>query len=188
VTTNGNPVPIFYSTPGQLGIQIPVDLAGPAASVQVSVGGQTSAAQNIPIAPVAPGLFSTDQSGHGQGAILIANTNTLVAPVGSIPGRDSRPAKPGDFITIFCTGLGAVSPSLATGQPGTNNDTVEKPTVTIDGAPAVVQFSGIAPGFVGLDQVNVQVPAGIRTANDIPVVLTIGGKQSNTVTIAVSGS
>jgi uncharacterized protein (TIGR03437 family) len=188
VTINGEAAPMFYATPGQLGIQIPVDITGSSATIEVSVAGKTSAAENIPIALVAPGLFSTDQNGHGQGAILIANTNTLVAPTGSIPGRDSRPAKPGDFITIFCTGLGALTPSLATGQKGTNNTTVDTPSVTIDGNPATLEFSGIAPGFVGLDQVNVQVPAGTRTANDIPVVLTIGGKQSNTVTIAVAGT
>ncbi len=188
VTINGTPVPIFYSTPAQLGIQIPTDLTGSSATIQVTIGGETSATQMVSVAPVAPGLFSTDQSGHGQGAVLIANTNTLVAPVGSIPGRASRPAKPGEFITIFCTGLGALAPTLATGEPGTNNTTVDKPTVTIDGAPATLQFSGIAPGFVGLDQVNVQIPAGTRTANDIPVVVTVGGSQSNTVTIAVSGS
>jgi uncharacterized protein (TIGR03437 family) len=81
-----------------------------------------------------------------------------------------------------------VTPALASGEPGKSNTTVDKPSVTIDGIPATVQFSGIAPGFVGLDQVNVQVPAGVHTAIDIPVVLTAGGKQSNTVTIAVSGS
>jgi uncharacterized protein (TIGR03437 family) len=188
VTVNGTPVPIFYSTPGQLGIQIPVDLTGSSASVQVSVGGETSTAQNIPIAPAAPGLFSTDQSGHGQGAILIANTNTLAAPTGSIPGRVSRPAKPGEFITIFCTGLGALTPALATGEKGTNNTTANQPSVTIDGNSAMVEFSGIAPGFVGLYQVNVQVPAGTRTAGDIPVVVTIGGIASNTVTIAAAGN
>jgi uncharacterized protein (TIGR03437 family) len=188
VTINGNPVPIFYATPAQLGIQIPTNLTGSSATIEVTIAGLTSAAQTLSVAPVAPGLFSTDQSGRGQGAVLIANTNTLVAPTGSIPGRESRPAKPGEFITIFCTGLGAVTPSLANGEPGKNNTTVDKPSVTIDGAPATLEFSGIAPGFVGLDQVNVQVPAGTRTANDIPVVLTIGGKQSNTVTIAVSGS
>jgi len=188
VKVNGELAPIFYATPSQLGIQIPVDITGDSATIQIIANGQTSAAQNVPIDKVSPGLFSTDQSGKGQGAILIANTNTLVAPAGSIPGRDTRPAKPGEFITIFCTGLGAVSPSLATGQPGTTNNTVATPIVTIDGNPAAVSFSGIAPGFVGLDQVNVQVPAGTRTASDLPVVLTIGGKQSNTVTIAVSGS
>ena len=188
VKINGEAAPIFYSTPGQLGIQIPTDVAGVNATIEVTVGGQTSTAQNVPIAPLSPGLFSTDQSGRGQGAILIANTNTLVAPTGSIPGRDSRPATPGEFITIFCTGLGALTPPLATGEKGTNNTTVDMPTVTIDGNPALLEFSGIAPGFVGLDQVNVQVPAGTRAADDIPVVLTIGGKQSNTVTIAVSVS
>ncbi len=188
VAINGEPVPIFYSTPAQLGIQIPTDLAGATASIQVTANGQTSAPQTISIDPLSPGIFSTNQSGHGQGAILIANTNTLVAPTGSIPGRTTRPAKPGEFITIFCTGLGQVSPLLATGLPATTNTTVATPTVTIDGAPAAVQFSGMAPGFVGLYQVNVQVPPGTRSASDIPVVLTIGGKPSNTVTIAVSGS
>lgn len=188
VTINGSPVPIFYSTPTQLGIEIPTDLTGASAAIQVTANGQTSAPQNVLIAPFSPGLFSTNQSGRGQGAILIANTNTLVAPAGSIPGRDTRPAKPGEFITIFCTGLGAVIPALATGEPGANNTTATLPMVTIDGTPATVQFSGIAPGFVGLDQVNVQVPLGTRTAGDIPVVLTIGGQPSNAVTIAVSGS
>jgi len=68
--------------------------------------------------------------------------------------------------------------------------TVETPTVTIDGLDAVVQFSGLAPTFVGLYQVNAVVPPeGVGMANDIPIVLTIGGRQSNpnkTVTIAVA--
>jgi uncharacterized protein (TIGR03437 family) len=185
VTINGEPVPIFYSTPAQLGIQIPTDLTGSSAMVQVVVAGRASETKTLSLDSFSPGLFSVDQSGHGQGAILIANTNTLVAPVGSIPGRDARPAKPGEFITIFCTGLGQVTPALATGVPAASNTTVTKPTVTIDGVPANVEFSGMAPGFVGLNQVNVQVPAGTRAADDIPVVLTIGGKPSNTVTIAV---
>jgi uncharacterized protein (TIGR03437 family) len=47
-------------------------------------------------------------------------------------------------------------------------------------------FSGAAPGFVGLYQVNLQIPSSTRAAADIPVVLTIGGKISNTVTIPVA--
>ena len=65
------------------------------------------------------------------------------------------------------------------------HNTVNAPTVTMDGLPATVQFSGLAPGFVGLYQVNAVVPAGTRSSNDIPVVLTVGGTESNTVTIAV---
>jgi uncharacterized protein (TIGR03437 family) len=186
VKINGTPVPIFYSTPSQLGVQIPTELAAGNATVEVVTGGQTSAAKTITIAANAPGIFSVNQSGTGQGAVLIANTDTLVAPVGSISGRDARPAKVGDFITIFCTGLGAVSPALASGVPAASNTTTIPPGVTIDGLSALVQFSGMAPGFVGLNQVNVQVPPGTRAGDAIPVALTIGGKQSNTVTIAVS--
>ena len=185
---NGTPVPIFYSTPSQLGVQVPTSLTGASATIAVEVAGQASVSKTILLDTFAPGIFSVNQSGHGQGAILFANTNTLVAPSGSIPGRDARPAKPGDFLTIFCTGLGQVSPPLATGAPATSNTTVATPTVTIDGIPASVTFSGLAPGFVGLNQVNVQVPAGVRSADDVSVVLTIMGKQSNTVTIAVSGA
>ena len=59
------------------------------------------------------------------------------------------------------------------------------PTVTIGGVPASVSFSGLAPGYFGLYQVNAQVPANAPTGNAVPVVLTIGGVSSNTVTIAV---
>ena len=57
--------------------------------------------------------------------------------------------------------------------------------VTIDGIPAEVLFSGAAPGFVGLNQINLRIPVNTRTASNIPVVLTIGGMQSNSVTIPV---
>lgn len=187
VTINGAPAPLFYSTPSQLGVQIPTDLAAGSAAVQVTVGGQTSATQTLLIDASAPGVFSLSQDGKGQGAVLIANTDIIAAPAGSIPGRSTRPAQPGEFITIFSTGLGQVNPPLDTGVAATANATVSTPSITIDGVPANVQFSGMAPGFVGLNQVNVQVPAGTRSASNIPVVLTIDGKQSNTVTIAVSG-
>ena len=59
------------------------------------------------------------------------------------------------------------------------------PTVTIGGAPAQVMFSGLAPGFVGLYQVNVQVPAGLAATNAAPVVISGAGVTSNTVTMAL---
>ncbi len=65
------------------------------------------------------------------------------------------------------------------------NRTVVTPTVTIDGIPGEMLFSGAATGFVGLNQVTFRIPASTRAASDIPVVLSIGGRQSNTVTIAV---
>jgi len=51
--------------------------------------------------------------------------------------------------------------------------------------PASVMFSGLAPGFVGLYQVNAQVPAGAPAGPSVPVVVSMGGVDSNTVTIAL---
>jgi uncharacterized protein (TIGR03437 family) len=75
------------------------------------------------------------------------------------------------------TGAAASANPLAT--------TTAAPTVTIGGVQAVVTFSGLAPGFAGLYQIDAQVPAGILASDAVPVVVTIGGVTSNTVTIAV---
>ncbi len=86
---------------------------------------------------------------------------------------------------FFATGLGVVTPPLATGEPSAGNRTASTPTVTIDGAAAEILFSGAAPGFVGLNQINLRIPPNTRTGPNIPVVLTVGGKPSNPVTIPV---
>ena len=117
---------------------------------------------------------------------MIAGTVTLAAPAGAFP--DSRPARPGEFVAIFATGLGPVEPPLATGAPASDDPlsvTTTLPQVTIGGVPATVTFSGLAPGFVGLYQINVEIPAGAPSGGAVAVVVTIGGVQSNVVTIAI---
>jgi uncharacterized protein (TIGR03437 family) len=179
VTLNGIPAPIFYSTPGQLGIQIPFELAGlSSGTIQVTVGGQTSAPRTVFLDGFAPGIFTLSQDGRGAIAALHQD--------GVTPVTAQRPAKPGEIIAIFGTGLGVLNPPLATGTRSTGNRTASTPTVQIDGIGAEVLFSGAAPGFVGLNQVNVRIPATTRSAPNLPVVLSIDGKQSNTVTVAVS--
>ena len=100
----------------------------------------------------------------------------------------SRPAGRGEFITIYCTGLWPVSKLPPTGRAAVSrplSGTITLPSVTIGGVPAMVTFSGLAPGFVGLYQVDVEVPANALSGNAVPVVLAIGNVNSNTVTIAV---
>ena len=63
--------------------------------------------------------------------------------------------------------------------------TVDLVNVTIGGVPAQVDFSGLAPGFAGLYQVNAVVPAGVTPGNDVPVVLSVAGQTSPPVTMAV---
>jgi uncharacterized protein (TIGR03437 family) len=137
--------------------------------------------------PYSPALFTTSQGGTGQAATLIDGTASLAAPQGAFPG--SRPARIGEYISIYATGLGDVTNRPGLGSPSLANPlamTLVAPVVRIGGVPATVTFSGLAPGFSGLYQVNVQVPAGAPTGADVPVVLTIGGETSNTATIAVS--
>ena len=88
---------------------------------------------------------------------------------------------------LFATGLGAVNNPPDVGRPAQASPlstTTTSPSVTIGGRAAAVSFSGLAPGFVGLYQVNVTLPDGVA-AGDQPVVLTIGGISSNTVTLSI---
>ena len=189
VTFNGIPAPIFSSFQSQLNVQIPFDLAGAtAASVQVTAGGLISAPRTVPLGSNSPGIFAINNQGAGQGAIQIENTVIFAAPENSIPGAQARPVNPGDFLTIYCTGLGDVTNAPATGAAASSDPlsaTTAMPQVTIGGIQAAVSFSGLSPGFVGLYQVNAQIPVGTPAGNEVPVVLSISGVQSNTVTIAV---
>lgn len=191
VTFNGISAPMFSAFPGQLNVQIPEGLGtASSAMVVVTVGGQSSAPQTVPLGSFSPGLFSTNQKGTGQGAIQIANTSTYAAASGSISGSASRAVKPGEFITIYCTGLGAVSNPPAAGTAASSNPlshTLTTPRVTIGGEAASVSFAGLSPGYVGLYQVNAQIPADASGGNTVAVQLSIGGVESNTVTIAVNG-
>jgi len=141
---------------------------------------------SVLIGPIAPALFTTNAQGTGQASALIAGTASVVAPAGTFPG--SRPARPGEFISIYCTGLGDVTnrPGLGSASPTIPlATTLTTPTVTIGGVAATVAFSGLAPGFVGLYQVNVQVPAIAQAGAAIPIILAIGGFTSNPATIAI---
>ncbi|MCU1232907.1 MAG: glycosyl hydrolase [Candidatus Solibacter sp.] len=187
LTIGGNIVPLFFVSPGQINFQVPfLSVTGPTAVPLTITQGTLSSTVTVRIQPAAPALFTTNSQGTGQGSILIAGTASVAAPVGAFPG--SRPVRAGEFLSIYCTGLGDVTnrPALGSASPSTTlSRTLTAPVVTIGGVPATVSFSGLAPGFVGLYQVNVQVPAGVAPGADVPVVLTLAGAAANTVTVAV---
>ena len=188
----GTDVPLFFSNENQINAQLPFDLA-PNSRPQVFVKSRREGTgpeaiavpESIIVAAVQPAIFTLNQQGTGQGAILIANTDILVAPVGSIPGRQTRPADGGEFISIFCTGLGATSPTVGAGEPGAGEAVTTPVTATIGGVNASVSFAGLAPGFVGLYQVNVEIPAGVEPGAEVNLVLFQNGVPSNTVTLAI---
>ena len=188
VRVNGISAPLIAVSPEQINFQVPWELLGQSqASLTVTVDGVTSSATTIRLTSFSPGLFAINQQGTGQGAILIANTGSFAAPAGTISG--ARPVIRGsESISIYCTGLGPVTNPPASGTAAPTfppSLTTAPPTVTIGGVPATVSFSGLAPGFVALYQVNVQVPQNAPTGSAVPVAIFTSGTASNIATIAV---
>jgi uncharacterized protein (TIGR03437 family) len=178
----GGPVlaPLFYASFGQVNAQVPWELDGQSqTTITASINGQTSAPQTVSLTTYAPGIFTANGQGTGPGAILDSNYHLVSA---------TNPTTAGAIIQLYCTGLGPVTNQPATGAPSPLDPlarTTTLPVVTIGGARATVQFSGLTPGDVGLYQVNAYVPAASSKGAAVPVTIAIGGATSNTVTIAV---
>ena len=150
-----------------------------AADLVVSLNGFSSPPISVPIAPVAPGIYTLSQAGTGRAAILHASDSTLVSP--------SNPARPGEFLELFTTGLGSVIPNVTTGAQGPSDPLARTrlvPSATIAGLPATIGFTGLAPGYVGLYQLNLQVPNGISSGEQT-LIVTSNGVASNPATIMI---
>jgi uncharacterized protein (TIGR03437 family) len=180
-SASGVQAPLFYASESQVNLQIPWELASqPETTLAATVNGQSGAGQTLSIAPFSPGIFATNSQGTGQGAILDTSYRLVDLANPAVPGTT--------VISIYCTGLGQVTNPPATGSPALSQPlswTVVTPTVTIGGVPATVTFSGLAPNFVGLYQVNALVPAAAPDGPQVPVVISMGGVDSNAVTIAL---
>ena len=183
----GVEAPLFFSSGGQINAQIPFELAAasrPHVVVRTGRDGSGPEAVTVPetitLAAARPGVFTTNQQGTGQGAIL------------DVQGRlvdTTSPAVAGEVVQVFCTGLGATEPRVTSGKPAPAAEPLARVVVPVEaqvgGQPATVHFAGLAPGFVGLYQVNVEIPAEIAPGSEVPLVLLQNGVPSNTVTLAI---
>ena len=158
---------LLFATPFQINAEVPLTMVPGVHTIRVqSVYG--SAQQAVTVSAVAPGIFLIGNP--PVGAITNQNFN-LVGP--------SNPLPRGQSLVIFATGLGAVTQS---GQLFTTSAPV---TVLLNGTELTTSFAGLAPGFIGLYQVNVTVPVGTPPGSSIPLTLKVGGQQSNPVVVAL---
>ena len=129
-------------------------------------------------------FFTQAQSGQGAGVIVVVKANGT-----QFENTAAAPASVGDALTIYCAGLGAVNPPVADGSAAPLTppfaQTVDPVTVTVGGIPAQVLFSGLAPGYAGVYQVNVLIPSGVAPGASVPVAITAGGFPSPPVTVAI---
>ncbi|MBI3665643.1 MAG: matrixin family metalloprotease [Acidobacteria bacterium] len=194
VYIGGIPAPLFFVRHDQINAQVPYELAGQqVVDVVVQYSGRQGQKVQVRMLDSKPGIF-TVVTGAGQAAALNQD-NTYNA--------QSNPAPIGSVIQLFLTGGGTVCPPVATGQAAPSTPPFPTPaeacsstgdpppaprlvTATIGGVPAAVQFAGLAPGAVGVLQVNLVVPTGFVPLQNVPVIVTVGGAQSPTnATIAV---
>jgi minor extracellular serine protease Vpr len=175
---NGLPGRLTYVSPNQVNVWVPWEAQGQSsAQVKVVVDGLAFGnAVTVPIAPYAPALFEA----NGIVAAIDATTNSILLP--------GTPAHAGDAIELFANGLGPVNnqPASGTPAPGPPNLATTKttPIVMIGGQQAPVSFSGLAPGYPGLYQVNVTVPSGAGSGTP-SITIAIGGQTSKASKIPV---
>jgi uncharacterized protein (TIGR03437 family) len=163
--------PLFFVSPSQVNYQIPAGtIPGPALIKFNNGAGQTFSGSTI-IAPSAPSIFTRNASGSGDAAALDAFTFTPA------PFNATRPDGQPNIIAVFCTGLGADATDIDA-NVGANVQ------ATIDGQVAQVTYAGRAPGFAGLNQVNVKLLAGMAPG-DHKLRLARNGVSSNEVTITI---
>ncbi len=186
---------LYFVSPSQINVQIPWELQkATSASMKVTLsnsssifarsddanlGTYQSQLVTIPIASYSPAFFEYSDNGSTEAAALDQNYKVVGA---------SNPVKRGTVLQLFVNGLGAVSNQPASGDaaPSAAPFAITKatPTVTIGGQNAPVLFTGLAPGLVGLYQVNVTVPTGIGTGLQ-QATIAIGGVTSKTTMVQV---
>jgi uncharacterized protein (TIGR03437 family) len=181
VIFNGTPGPVLYTSATQIAAVAPYSIAGANVQVFVQYQGATSAPVTLPVAPVAPALFTADSSGKGQAAAYNNQDGTL--------NGAAHPAKVGSYISLWLTGAGQMNPTGVDGLPGAAPlpQPAAAVSVTIGGQSVTPQYAGQAPTAVaGVMQINAQIPSGIQTGTAVPVVVQVGGVSTQAgVTVAV---
>lgn len=159
-------VPLTYASPTQINFQVPARLTPGQNAYEVRVGGQRVARGTITTVDRSPGVFVAVDA----------------------DGRLNR-VRRGGSLTIYATGAGDTSPAVTDGEIAPTSPparSTAEPGVFFNGRRAVVSFSGLAPGFAGLWQINVQVPAETPVSNDVVIqVLFEQNLVSNSLKIAV---
>jgi uncharacterized protein (TIGR03437 family) len=191
VTIGGKSAYVDYVSPGQVNVQVPdgIPIGAGVPLVLTSAQGQTDA-YSVQTADVAPALLAPPTFMVGSKQMVVATypsndaTATFVGDTGSIAGLNLQPAKPGDVITLYGIGFGPVSPATAAGTIAMQATSVNNPvTIMFGQTQANVLYQGLAPNYVGLYQLNVQVPN--VSAGDWPLTVQ-GGGQTLTQTVYIA--
>jgi len=168
------------AAPEQVNFLMPAGTANGRAQITVTSASGATATGSVDVSPVTPSIFSIggtlaaalglrvafDGTQSPVAVFACTNTGCSAAPIDLGGAGDSV------FLTLFGTGL-------------RKNTGLTKVTTTIGGVAATVLFAGAQGEFPGLDQVNVEIPKALRGRGEVPVIVTVDGQTTNTVTISI---
>ena len=181
VSFNGISAPVIFSSVSQVAAIVPYAISGDTAEVTVTFNGAVTESVSLPIAASAPSLFTLNETGAGQAAVLNADGTANTA---------ANPARIGSTVSLYATGEGDTSPAGSDGKIASSPlpHPVLPVSATIDSLPATVLYSGaIAGGVEGLMVVQVEIPSGVQPGGYVPVDIRVGSASSQGgVTIAVA--
>ena len=178
ITVGGTTVDALmaYTTPGQIGIIVPSNTPEGNGTLTVTYNGQTSATVNVRIVRSTFGAFTRNSQGSGPASV--ENASQEGRPINAL----NRPARPGEVLVLWGTGLGPVTQNEAAGPvPGDLPVDVE---VYVGGQRAAVSYKGRSGCCAGIDQIAFTVPQNVEGCY-VPVVVKVGDTVSNFSTIAV---
>lgn len=166
VTVGGMAAPLYYASSGQINFQVPTSLALGAADLAVTRGANVTH-RSVNVVPSRPGIFFV----NGVPAVTHASDFSLVTA--------TNPAQPGEYLAVFCSGLGATTPSVAAGQISPFAPLQASGFISVGtGAEIYFQYAGLAPGSVGLYQVNFLLPAN-TVVGLTDLLLSIGFRSTD---------
>ena len=164
VSVDGVRSPLLSTATGSMEFEVPCDIPVGDASIVVSSSGDMSGTVDMAVEAATPAIWAAV---HGDGSAVLA-TSPVIA---------------GETISLYATGLGALSVNLPIGAPGPTAPTAATaglPQILLGGAPLAVTFSGLAPGYVGLYQVNASIPSAPAQGGFTgPFTLTINGQAAS---------
>jgi len=173
VLFNGVRAPLLHASPQQVNGQVPAGLAPGSAGIVVRTGlGQTTPI-TVTLRSAAPEFFSL----NGR-ALALNPDSTLNSP--------SNPAPRGSFISAFLTGQGPVTPPIPSGRAAPLvplSSVIPVSSAKIGGQPAKLLFFGLAPGFVGLAQANIEIPAGVTGAVLLEITIDVIAEASAMISV-----
>ena len=175
LTVNGVPVPMLFASSEQINAQMPYQVDGNVTLILRTPNG-VSDNFNLTILPAAPSIFRSGTNGVETQipTIVRARNNELVTV--------SNPIHREDVIIVYLTGMGNTNPAVEAGFPGGADPIatpVIAPSVRIGGVELSVEFAGLAPGQVGIYQINARVPRSVPTGFDLPFTVSQGGQATS---------